>query len=313
MMDPSLVSAVMEKIQSTWRTSNSFEVTLEANPTSVEAGRFAGYRDAGVSRVSLGVQALNDADLKALGRLHTVSEARAAFDIARNVFDRVSFDLIYARQGQTLADWTIELRTALSMAVDHLSLYQLTIEEGTAFGDRYAAGKLGGLPDDDCGADMYQATQHFCEDYGFPAYEISNHAREGEESQHNLIYWKYGDYLGIGPGAHGRLTLNGTRFATSTCLGPTAWLRQVETTNSGEEARVTLSADDIFSEFLLMGMRLRSGVSIERLESLSNRDLNNNIKYLSDLGLVEKQNSRLCTTPKGRPVLNGVLRALLDD
>ena len=209
MMDPGLVDALLSAVRATWPIANDMEVTLEANPTSVEAGRFAGYRDAGVNRVSMGIQALNDADLKALGRLHSVSEARAAFDIARSVFDRVSFDLIYARQGQSLADWQNELRLALSMAVDHLSLYQLTIEDGTAFGDRFAAGRLKGLPNDECAADMYFATQDICSELGMPGYEISNHAAPGQESRHNLIYWQSGDYVGIGPGAHGRITRGG--------------------------------------------------------------------------------------------------------
>ncbi|SEW43117.1 oxygen-independent coproporphyrinogen-3 oxidase [Cognatiyoonia koreensis] len=313
LMDPELVHAVMETIRATWRTSNSFEVTLEANPTSVEAGRFRGYRDAGVNRVSLGVQALNDIDLKALGRLHSVAEARKAFDVARDTFERVSFDLIYARQDQSLADWKAELSEALAMAADHLSLYQLTIEDGTAFGDRYAAGKLKGLPDEDVGADLYLATQDMCEAAGMPAYEVSNHAKNGEESQHNLIYWTYGDYAGVGPGAHGRLTLDGERMATSTPLGPTAWLRQVESAGIGEETRVALSQDDIVSEFLLMGLRLTQGISLSRLKALSNQDFSFKINNLEELGLLSSRDGRLRVTSKGRAVLNGVLRELLND
>ncbi|HDR29144.1 radical SAM family heme chaperone HemW, partial [Rhodovulum sp.] len=214
LMAPDLVAAILDTVRATWPCANDMEVTLEANPGSVEAGRFAGYRDAGVGRVSLGVQALNDADLGRLGRLHSAAEARAAFDIARNTFERVSFDLIYARQDQLLADWQAELGQALALGVDHLSLYQLTIEPGTAFGDRHARGGLRGLPDDDRAADMYLATQEICAAAGLPAYEVSNHARPGAESRHNLIYWRYGDYAGIGPGAHGRLTLDGRRWAT---------------------------------------------------------------------------------------------------
>ncbi|CAG0911596.1 unnamed protein product, partial [Cyprideis torosa] len=198
MMDPEIVDAILSKIRATWGMANDIEITLEANPTSVEAGRFAGYRQAGVNRISMGVQALNDVDLKALGRLHSHAEALAAFDVARGIFDRVSFDLIYARQNQTVDAWRDELSLALSLAVDHLSLYQLTIESGTAFGDRYSAGKLRGLPDEDHAADMYEITQQLCEDAGFPAYEVSNHAKLGAESLHNKIYWKYGDYAGIG-------------------------------------------------------------------------------------------------------------------
>ena len=198
LMDPSVVDAILTKVRATWPIANDIEVTLEANPTSVEAGRFQGFRDAGVNRVSMGIQALNDRDLKALGRLHTASEAMAAFEIARGAFDRVSFDLIYARQGQSVQAWEAELKQALTLAVDHLSLYQLTIEEGTAFGDRFAAGKLRDLPDDDRAADMFALTQGICSDAGFQSYEVSNHARSGCESIHNKIYWRYGDYAGIG-------------------------------------------------------------------------------------------------------------------
>lgn len=310
MMEPALVDAIISAIRKTWRTSNSFEVTLEANPTSVEAGRFAGYRDAGVNRVSLGVQALNDADLKALGRLHSAAEARAAFDVARHAFDRVSFDLIYARQDQSLAAWEGELKEALSMAVDHLSLYQLTIEDGTAFGDRFASGRLRGLPNEDLGADMYLRTQDICEAAGFPGYEVSNHARPGEESRHNLIYWRYGDYVGIGPGAHGRLTLDGTRYETVAPDGPMAWLQQVEKTGAGELPRTVLSSEDTVTESLLMGLRLREGVALSRYK---NHDFKNKINGLRDLGLVDIADDHLFVTAQGRPVLNSVLRSLLAD
>jgi oxygen-independent coproporphyrinogen-3 oxidase len=310
MMEPALVDAIISAIRKTWRTSNSFEVTLEANPTSVEAGRFADYRDAGVNRVSLGVQALNDADLKALGRLHSAAEARAAFDVARHAFDRVSFDLIYARQDQSLAAWEGELKEALSMAVDHLSLYQLTIEDGTAFGDRFASGRLRGLPNEDLGADLYLRTQDICEATGFPGYEVSNHARPGEESRHNLIYWRYGDYVGIGPGAHGRLTLDGTRYETVAPDGPMAWLQQVEKTGAGELPRTVLSPEDTVTESLLMGLRLREGVALSRYK---NHDFKNKINGLRDLGLVDIADDHLFVTAQGRPVLNSVLRSLLAD
>jgi len=311
MMDPGLVDAIMCQVRATWPCANDMEVTLEANPTSVEAGRFAGYRDAGVNRVSMGIQALNDRDLKALGRLHSARDARAAYDVARGVFDRVSFDLIYARQGHTVAAWESELREALSLAVDHLSLYQLTIEEGTAFGDRFAAGKLRDLPDDDLAADMYFATQDICEAAGMPGYEVSNHAAPGRESRHNLIYWQSGDYVGIGPGAHGRLTLSGDRFATETALSPMDWLRRVETLGSGDTARELIATDDHLTEFLLMGMRLREGVDLGRLDALGGQIYRNNINNLSDSGLVELQDDHCRVTDKGRPVLNGVLREIL--
>ena len=269
LMDPDLVSAIMDAIRNTWTIANDFEVTLEANPTSVEAGHFAGYRQAGVNRVSLGVQALNDRDLKALGRLHSVAEAWAALDVARNEFQRISFDLIYARQHQTLAAWNAELRDALAMDPDHLSLYQLTIEGGTAFGDRFSRGLLKGLPDEDLGADLFQLTQALCEFAGLVAYEVSNHAKLGSESRHNLIYWRGGDYVGIGPGAHGRLTFGNTRFAIDTPLGPETWLTQVETRANGENARIHLAESDREVEYLMMGLRTREGIDLRRL---SNQD-----------------------------------------
>ena len=255
-MNPDLVAAIIDRARSRWPAANDLEVTLEANPTSVEAGRFRAYASGGVTRVSMGVQALDDADLARLGRLHTVAEARKAFDIARGTFDRVSFDLIYARQYQTLAAWEHELAEALSMAVDHLSLYQLTIEPGTAFGARAAKGGLQGLPDDDISADMYLATQDICARHGLPAYEVSNHARPGAQSRHNLIYWRYGDYAGIGPGAHGRLTLDGTRWATQTPLLPDQWLSQEQTLGHGEAPREAVPRDEQALEHIMMGLRL---------------------------------------------------------
>ncbi len=313
MMDPEIVDAILSKVRATWGMANDIEITLEANPTSVEAGRFAGYREAGVNRISMGVQALNDADLKALGRLHSHTEALAAFDVARNIFDRVSFDLIYARQNQTLEAWREELSRALALAVDHLSLYQLTIENGTAFGDRYSAGKLRGLPDDDRAADMYELTQTLCEDAGFPAYEVSNHAKSGSESLHNRIYWRYGDYAGIGPGAHGRLTVSGQRYATETPLAPGAWRALIDRTGSGEGSRSVLTQSDAATEFLLMGLRLSEGVDLNRLESEMFHRIIPKINGLSDIGMVEREQDRLRVTTRGRPVLNAVLRHLLDD
>ena len=313
LMLPETVSAVIEKAREIWPFANDIEISLEANPGSVEAGRFAGYRDAGVNRVSMGIQALNDEDLRRLGRVHSVSEAKAAFDIARNCFDRVSFDLIYARQGQTLDAWQGELREALSMAIDHLSLYQLTIEEGTAFGDRYARGKLRGLPEDDTAADMYQATQDICGGFGMTGYEVSNHAKPGSESRHNLIYWRYGDYAGIGPGAHGRLTLNGIRHATETHLAPGAWLEAVKQ-GSGESLRETLAPEDAAAEYMMMGMRLSEGLDMVRYSQLSGRNLpEDRLSDLVQMGMVTISDQRLCATDQGRAVLNAVLRELLMD
>ncbi|CUI01342.1 radical SAM family heme chaperone HemW [Leisingera aquaemixtae] len=313
LMQPETVAAVIERAREIWPFANDMEISLEANPGSVEAGRFVGYRDAGVNRVSMGIQALNDEDLRRLGRIHSVAEARAAFDIARECFDRVSFDLIYARQGQTLEAWKAELKEALSMAIDHLSLYQLTIEDGTAFGDRYARGKLRGLPEDDTAADMYLATQDLTAAHGMACYEISNHSRPGAESRHNLIYWRYGDYAGIGPGAHGRLTLGGVRYATETHLAPGAWL-QAANAGNGESLRVPLTREDAAAEYLMMGMRLTEGLDMVRFTELSGRRLpESKLNDLVDLGMVTISEKRLRATGQGRAVLNAVLRDLLMD
>ena len=311
LMQPELVAAILDAIRATWPMVNDPEITLEANPGSVEAGRFRAYRQAGVTRVSMGVQALNDEDLRRLGRLHSVAEAQAAFDIARNTFDRVSFDLIYARQDQTLDAWRKELTEALSMAVDHLSMYQLTIEDGTAFGDRFARGGLKGIPDEEVQADMYALTQDVCAAHGMAAYEVSNHAKTGAESRHNLIYWRMGDYIGIGPGAHGRLTLAGTRWATEAPRAPGDWLARVERGDAGELPREAVSPEEQATEYLLMAMRLREGMDVARFERLNGRPLDvARICGLEELGLVTRQNGRLMATDSGRAVLNGVLREL---
>ena len=313
LMHPDTVAAVIDAARDIWPFANDIEISLEANPGSVEAGGSAGSRDAGVNRISMGIQALNDDDLRRLGRIHSVAEARAAFDVARACFDRVSFDLIYARQGQTAKAWEAELQDALSMAIDHLSLYQLTIEDGTAFGDRYARGKLRDLPSDDSAADMYQLTQDICADYGMPAYEVSNHARSGAESRHNQIYWRYGDYVGIGPGAHGRITLNGTRYATETHRAPGAWLDAVSK-GSGESLRDPLERDDAAVELLMMGLRLTEGLDMTRYTQLSGRPLDKDrLNNLADMGMVTISDHRLRATDQGRAVLNAILRELLVD
>ena len=272
---------------------------------------FRSYADAGVNRISMGIQALNDADLRKLGRLHSVAEAKAAFDVARRAFDRVSFDLIYARQDQSLAAWGAELREALSMAVDHLSLYQLTIEDGTAFGDRFAKGGLKGLPNEDVSADMYDLTQDICGEAGLPAYEVSNHAAPGMESRHNLIYWRGGDYAGIGPGAHGRLTLNGVRFATEAHKTPGKWLAQVETGITGEMPRDVVTGAERALEYLIMGLRLSDGIDLERYRTLAGFPLNTNrVNDLIDIEMLRLTASGIAATAKGRLVLNAVIRDL---
>jgi len=313
LMDPELVNAILGKVRDCWTLANDIEITLEANPTSVEAGRFQGYREAGVNRISMGIQSLHDEDLKRLGRLHSVAEARKAFDIARNTFDRVSFDLIYARQGQTIEAWRTELREALSMAIDHLSLYQLTIEEGTAFGDRYSRGLLRDLPSDDSAADMYFVTQEECEKAGMPAYEVSNHAKPGLESRHNLIYWRYGDYAGIGPGAHARLTLGGQKYAIDTPLSPVQWLQSVAKHGTGENGTIALSSYDQATEYLMMGLRISEGIDLERISTLLGRKFSIENKYLEEDGFVKTENGRLSVTAKGRPLLNSIIRELIPE
>ncbi len=312
LMEPALVAAILDRVGQTWSLANDIEITLEANPGSVEAGRFQGYRSAGVNRLSMGFQALNDADLRRLGRLHSVADGWKALDIARQSFDRVSFDLIYARQDQTLHQWQAELTEALSMAADHLSLYQLTVEEGTAFGDRLARGGLRGLPGEDLAADFYDLTQELCEAAGYPAYEVSNHARMGAESRHNLIYWRAGDYAGIGPGAHGRLTLDGVRWATDTPKPPGEWLQKVEQSGTGEGAREALSRPDRGAEYLMMGLRLREGVAMDRYCAMTGADIDPaKIKYLRDINMIEFSNGHLMASAQGRMVLNQVIKSLV--
>ena len=313
LMQPDLVADVIAAVRKAWPTTNDLEITLEANPGSVEVGKFQAFRSAGVNRVSLGLQALNDGALKALGRAHTKREALAALDVARSTFDRVSFDLIYARQFQSLDEWRAELTEALEMANDHLSLYQLTVEEGTAFHKRAAIGKLPGLPEEDLGAEMYDITQEMTDAAGLPAYEVSNHARKGSESRHNLIYWRGGDYVGIGPGAHGRLTSANGRAATVAHKSPAKWLQSVQKSGCGESEREALQAGDVAVEYLLMAMRTNEGVSLDRYHTIRGEALSaDRIQGLADLGLVEVVDNHLKTTPKGRPLLNGILRDLCD-
>ncbi len=308
LMEPELVATILEAVRSGWRQTNDLEVTLEANPTSVEAGRFRGYRAAGVNRLSLGVQSLNDADLVALGRLHSVSEARAALDLAREIFPRVSFDLIYARQDQEPTAWKAELLEALTLAVDHLSLYQLTIEPDTAFGARHAVGRLPGLPDEDRAVTLWEITQEMTEAAGFRAYEVSNHARDGAEGRHNQVYWRGGDYLGIGPGAHGRLTLGGARWATEAPRAPGAWLESVRK-GRGEMPRVALTPQEVLEERLLMGLRLHEGIALTASELPD--PLSARIDGLVTTGLMWRDAGRFGVSSAGRPLLDAVLRELL--
>lgn len=309
LMPPSVVHQILDQIAATWPLANDLEVTLEANPTSVEAKKFADFRAAGVQRISMGIQALDDESLKKLGRLHDVRTALGALDVARSTFDRVSFDLIYARQDQTIAEWEKELKFALSLGVDHLSLYQLTIEDGTAFGDRFKRNKLPGLPSENTSADMYLLTQDVTEEAGLPAYEVSNHARKNQESRHNMVYWRGGDYIGIGPGAHGRITLNGQRYATSTELMPTRWL-------SGEKEadRTALTPVDHAGEYLMMSLRTTRGTSLTRFEDILGAPLDaNEIESLCELGFLAVEGQRLRASRTGRALLNAIIARLLPD
>ncbi|MEM6489171.1 MAG: radical SAM family heme chaperone HemW, partial [Pseudomonadota bacterium] len=310
LMAPATVARVIEAADRLWGLLPGAEVTLEANPTSVEAAAFAGYAAAGVNRVSIGVQALEDAALRALGRLHSVAEALAAIATARAAFDRVSFDLIYARQGQTPADWRAELARALDLGPDHVSLYQLTIEPGTRFAELYGRGRIT-LPEDGVAADLYAATGEATAAAGLAGYEVSNYARPGAESRHNLVYWRYGDYAGVGPGAHGRLTLgDGRRLATETERDPAAWLARTMAEGAAMTLTEPVAPPDQAGEMVLMGLRLAEGIDLARYARLAGAPLaEDRIAPLESDGLVRRDDGRLIVTPDGRPLLDAVLRA----
>lgn len=314
LMDPATASVILDKIAQFWRASNDIEVTLEANPSSVEANRFAAYRAGGINRVSLGVQALNDADLQKLGRLHSANDARRALDIALATFERASFDLIYARQDQSLEAWRAELEEALTFGFQHLSLYQLTVEDGTAFGDRMARGRLPGLPHEDVSADMFDETVAMCAAAGLDQYEVSNFAVAGQESQHNQIYWSGGAYFGIGPGAHGRIWEDGdARIATTTHLAPGKWLDAVQNGN-GEDTRVPLTAEERSAEYLMMGLRTSDGISLSTYEAIRGVPLDrSNLSDLCDLGIVSVVHDRISVEKQYVKVLNSVISQLLVD
>jgi len=311
LMQPAAVSAILDSIARHWSVAPDAEVTLEANPTSVEAARFRGYRLAGVNRVSLGVQALDDRVLAELGRLHSAREAIEAVRIAQNAFERTSFDLIYARPQQTPKDWEKELRRALAEAGEHLSLYQLTVEPETPFAALHAAGKLK-TPDDDAARALYDTTQDVCAAYGLPAYEISNHAQPGAECRHNLVYWRAHEYAGIGPGAHGRLDIDGDRHATATEKSPEAWLTRVESAGHGRITDDVLTREEMADEFLLMGLRLAEGIDPARYAALAGRPLDAaRIATLQENGFVEMTCAgRLRVSMPGFPVLDAVVADL---
>jgi oxygen-independent coproporphyrinogen-3 oxidase len=311
LMSPGTVGTLLGAIARHWSVDADAEITLEANPSSVEAGRFRGYRTAGVNRVSLGVQSLDDRELKTLGRLHTVEEARAAIDIARRTFGRFSFDLIYARPGQTVDAWRVELEEALALAGAHLSLYQLTIEEGTPFAELNARGKLV-VPDGETARAFYELTQEATERAGLPAYEVSNHAAPGEESRHNLLYWRYGEYAGIGAGAHGRIVAQGARQATVTERNPERWAALVEASGHGIVEATALTKTEEADEALLMGLRLAEGIHPDRFAELTGHvPQHDQVQRLVDLGLMRRSAAgRIAATAAGRIVLNEVVAKL---
>lgn len=313
LMSPSTAQAIIDEIVKSWHVKNDIEITLEANPTSVEAEKFRGFRTAGINRVSMGIQALNDPDLKFLGRQHNAAEAVKAIGIAASTFDRFSFDLIYARPQQTVKAWQAELNEALNYAVGHLSLYQLTIEEGTPFHTRHARGEFT-IPDEEEGAALYEATQDILSARGMPAYEVSNHALAGEESRHNLVYWRYGDYVGIGPGAHGRLTLGGVKYATRAHRAPEIWLERVMAHGHGAHDHETVAAADRMTEALMMGLRLHEGVPLSRLraESGSADPLPvDKVRAMVSEGMLTLDDDTLRATPAGIVRLNALVAYLL--
>jgi len=311
LMQPATIAGVLNSIARQWRVADDAEITLEANPTSVEAERFRGYRAAGINRVSLGVQALDDRALAELGRMHTAREALDAVAIARAVFDRYSFDLIYARPGQTPHEWASELGRAIGEAGEHLSLYQLTIEPDTPFAALHKAGKLK-TPGEDIARALYDTTQDVCAAHGLPAYEISNHARPGGECRHNLVYWRGHEYAGIGPGAHGRLDIEGARHATANEKRPETWLMRVEAGGHGLVTDEVLTREEVGDEFLLMGLRLAEGIALDRYAALAGRALDpERIAALHQHGLVETTpDGRLRVALAGFPVLDAVVADL---
>ena len=311
LMDVETLETILQAISRNWAIDSEVEITLEANPSSVEADRFRGYRSAGVNRVSLGVQSFSNDQLRFLGRLHSADEARSAIAIARETFPRISFDMIYARPGQSVSDWETELQEAVKLCADHLSLYQLTIEQGTPFFDLRKAGKLK-PPDEDLAAELYECTQQVTASAGLPAYEISNHAGPGAECQHNLVYWRGQEYAGIGPGAHGRLMQDGRRCATATLKNPEDWWQRAMVEGHGIDELVKLSPEEHADELLVMGLRLVEGFDPARCEFLYGRKLEREQQdFLVGEGFIEQmENGLIRATPKGFLVLDAVVADL---
>ena len=315
LMDPATTAALIADATRLFPPLPDLEITLEANPTSVESARLAAFRDAGVNRISMGIQSLREAPLRALGRQHSAPQAIAALELARNLFPRISFDLIYARPDQTLADWRAELREALTLAHDHLSLYQLTIEPGTAYEAQHRAGRLI-LPDDDLATALYDATGDEAARFGLQPYEISNYARPGSESRHNLAYWRYADYAGIGPGAHGRVSLGGHLLATRRHRAPEPWAERVEANGHGTTHEDQVSPIERSREMLLMGLRLTEGIDEARFATRTGIDLDDALdaatlhQALAE-DYLDRSRGRLRALPEGRKRLDALLRALV--
>lgn len=313
LMPPVLMETIINKVQSLWACSEDLEITFEANPTSVESEKFKAFRSAGANRVSIGIQAFNDHDLKFLGRPHNLAEGIAAIEIAHRAFSRVSFDLIYARPHQTLEGWTQELETAIKYAPTHISLYQLTIEPGTAFHTMFNRGDFP-LPDEGLSSDLYEATGDILNRHRFQAYEVSNYARPGEECRHNLMYWRYNDYVGIGPGAHGRITLDTIKYAKRRHRAPQLWLDACLSKSHGQHEISPLSSHEELTELMLMGMRLADGVKLDRFIQIAKKTPDNMFglrwqKLISE-SLLEERTGWIVATSKGRLKLNGILEYL---
>lgn len=315
LMHPETVERIIDSVQRLWPVVNDLEITLEANPTSVEIDKFKGFRAAGVNRISLGVQAMNDTDLKFLGREHSVAEALKAIDIARECFDRYSFDLIYARPNQSLSDWEKELNEAVKHANGHLSLYQLTIERNTPFYMRASRGEFS-IPDDVKGAEFYHLTQDVLESAGLPAYEVSNHAAGGNECRHNLVYWYMADYIGVGAGAHGRFVMGDQKYASRDHAAPEIWLERVNARCHGSHDFEKLTSEDRFFESVMMGLRLRDGMSIKRAESLSGHSFDdmvdmNNLQVAINEGWIIRDDDIIKLSREGMLRLNALIPYLL--
>ncbi|MGH1403067.1 MAG: radical SAM family heme chaperone HemW [Alphaproteobacteria bacterium] len=311
LMDGKTVETIIDAIQRLWSIANDLEVTLEANPTSIEIDKFKSFQAAGVNRISIGVQAFRDKDLSFLGREHDAKEARKAIEIASNIFDRFSFDLMYGRPEQSLTDWESELNEAINYARGHMSLYQLTIERNTPFYMRHSRGEFL-IPDDVEGAEFYHVTQDILEGGGLPAYEVSNHAAEGLECRHNLIYWHMADYIGVGAGAHGRFMCGDTKYATRDHSAPEIWLKRVSERGHGAHEREALSCDDRFFECLMMGLRLYQGISVARCEEISGRSFKDmidqeHLKTVINEGWIEKGGDNLRLSREGMLRLNAII------